>query len=133
MSVLAIYPNQFNINCVNLLEPRPNSIIDGVFSKLLYGDELYLMNGLTICVPVCSKTIHTDYISIIAFIEHELLKLVDNKAATFSRIVDTITNKYTITNLIAPNGLSENLLIKISGIWENKQGSTGLSFRCSTI
>jgi hypothetical protein len=133
MSVLAIYPNQFNTNCINLLEPRPNSIIDGCFSKLLFGDELFLMHGLTICVPVCAKAIHIDHINAITNIELSLLSLYSNNVFTVSRIVETLTLRYSITNILAPQGLSENLLIKISGIWENKQGNIGLSFRYVTI
>ncbi len=136
INVLAIYPNQFSSDCVHFLEPRTNSIIDGYFSKLMFGNELFLTNGLTICVPVHLKSIFSEHLDMLRKIELEILSTYTNNSAinnTYSRIVEYLQSKYTACNILAPHGLTENILIKISGVWENKQGAVGLSFRCSTI
>lgn len=134
MNVLAIYPHQFASCCVNYLEPRPNSIIEGYFSKLMFGDELFLMNGLTVCVPLHSKSIYHEHLTMLHNIEHELLFLHNNAKPTGqSKMVEYLMSRFNASNILAPQGLCEHVLIKISGVWENKEGATGLSFRCTTI
>jgi len=135
ISVLAIYPNQFASEYLHFLEPRTNSIIDGYFSKLMFGNELFLTNGLTICIPVHLKSIFSEHLDMLRKIEIDILSIYSDNPVnpTQSRIVEYLQSKYTACNILAPQGLTENILIKISGVWENKQGAVGLSFRCSTI
>ncbi len=135
MNILAIYPNQFSLDCVQFLEPRVNSIIDGYFSKLMFGNELFLTNGISICIPLHLKSVCSDHLAMLHKIEIDILSMYSNTAIqpTNSRIVDFLQSKYNTCNILAPQGLTENILIKISGVWENKQGAIGLSFRCTTI
>lgn len=135
INILAIYPHQFATDCVQFLEPRVNSIIDGYFSKIMFGNELFFTNGLTICVPVHSKSIYFEHLTMLHAMEVEILTMYNNASIkpTHSRIVEYLQSKYTACNILAPQGLSENILIKISGVWENKQGAVGLSFRCTSI
>jgi hypothetical protein len=134
MSILAISPNQYNENNIKLSEPRVNCIIDGFFSKITFSDEMFVMQGLTLCVPVCENTIYAEHISTIDVIEQSLLGLYSKSMRLdTNRISTLLKSKYKICNITPPQGLSNNLLIKISGVWENKRNEIGLSFKCVTI
>lgn len=129
MSLLTICPEQYSDNKVYFAEPKINSVIDGLFSKITYSDESFCMHGLYISIPICSKVIHSSTLIAINNIEKSLLSIYSNKDTNVCRLVDVLQSKFAVSSVVAPQGLSSILVIKISGVWENRQGNIGLSFR----
>ena len=43
---IVIQPSQFNTNYVFLLEKKDNIVFEGIFTKILFSNELFTMNGI---------------------------------------------------------------------------------------
>ena len=132
---LAITPNQFMANRIFFMDKKPNSLIDGLFTKINYCDEQMTMNGiyvLSFCVsiPVTKNKMESTQYRILTELENEILRAYPNsdpKNIT-NKLSEALNSKYDIVGT-KPAGKPENVLIKISGIWENKAGQIGLSYR----
>ena len=135
---LAITPSQFMANRIFLMDKKPNSLIDGLFTKINYCDEQMTMNGIYIlsyCTSATSATatkhkMESTQYRILTELENEILRTypnLDPKNIT-NKLSDALNSKYDIVGT-KPAGKPENVLIKISGIWENKAGQIGLSYR----
>ena len=48
---IVLHKHQFNIESINLLKKKTNTIIDGVFTKFIYSNEYFTMNGLYLEFP----------------------------------------------------------------------------------
>ena len=136
---LAMTPNQFMANRIFFMDKKPNSLIDGLFTKINYCDEQMTLNGIDIlsyCTSItnaASATKHkmesTQY-RILTELENEILRAypnLDPKNIT-NKLSEALNSKYDIVGT-KPPGKPDNVLIKISGIWENKAGQIGLSYR----
>ena len=132
---LAMTPNQFMANRIFFMDKKPNSLIDGLFTKINYCDEQMTMNGIYI-LSYCEnlsgtkqKMESTQY-RILTELENEILRSYPNsdpKNMT-NKLSEALNSKYEIVGT-KPTGKTDNVLIKISGIWENKAGQIGLSYR----
>lgn len=142
---LAFELNQFCGNHIFFMDTKPNSLIDGLFTKVNYCDEQFTMNGIYLTLPGevldAAQTAHKMRIEsgvyrALCEIEQELLRsylLMRNNKPVGSLIAqnklsETMQAKYDIVG-IKPNWKQGQIVIKISGIWENKQGHVGLSYR----
>ena len=149
---LAFNLNQFCVNHIFFMDTKPNSLIDGLFTKMNYCDEQFTMNGLYLTfpgevvdvlpvqapVPVQAHKcrIESSHYRTLCEIEQELLRaylVVRNNKPVGSlvaqnKLSETLQTKYDITG-VKPTWKQGQIVIKISGIWENKQGHVGLSYR----
>jgi hypothetical protein len=132
---LAMTPNQFMANRIFLMDKKPNSLIDGLFTKINYCDEQMTMNGIYILsycasVPATKQKMESTQYRILTELENEILRTYPNsdpKNIT-NKLSEALNSKYDIVGTKL-TGKPENVLIKISGIWENKAGQIGLSYR----
>ncbi len=128
-------PNQFMANRIFLMDKKPNSLIDGLFTKINYCDEQMTMNGIYILsycasVPATKQKMESTQYRILTELENEILRTYPNsdpKNIT-NKLSEALNSKYDIVGTKL-TGKPENVLIKISGIWENKAGQIGLSYR----
>ena len=142
---LAFELNQFCVNHIFFMDTKPNSLIDGLFTKVNYCDEQFTMNGIYLTLPgeVLDSTssahkmrIESGFYRALCEIEQELLRsylLMRNNKPVGSlvaqnKLSETMQTKYDVVG-VKPNWKQGQIVIKISGIWENKQGHVGLSYR----
>ena len=142
---LAFELNQFCGNHIFFMDTKPNSLIDGLFTKVNYCDEQFTMNGVYLTLPgevldvapsAHKMRIESGFYRALCEIEQEMLRsylIVRNNKPVGSLIAqnklsETMQAKYDIVSA-KPNWKQGQILIKISGIWENKQGHVGLSYR----
>lgn len=128
-------PNQFMANRIFFMDKKPNSLIDGLFTKINYCDEQMTMNGIYILsycasIPTTKQKMESTQYRILTELENEILRAYPNsdpKNIT-NKLSEALNSKYDIVGT-KPAGKPENVIIKISGIWENKAGQIGLSYR----
>ena len=142
---LAFELNQFCGNHIFFMDTKPNSLIDGLFTKVNYCDEQFTMNGIYLTFPgevidaapsAHKMRIESGFYRALCEIEQEMLRsylIVRNNKPVGSlvaqnKLSETIQTKYDIVSA-KPNWKQGQIVIKISGIWENKQGHVGLSYR----
>ena len=131
--------NDFNIENINLLKKRNNTIIEGIFTKFTYSNENLTMNGIYLQLPIHNMVMNQvdkltaitfspyykqniEYIQHITKIELDILKYYNNITGSPKKCVGILTNKLYSGNIRLPliNKLKiiNILTIKISGIWE---------------
>jgi len=140
----------FNIEKIHLFEKKKNIVIDGIFTKIVYSDELLTMNGIYFDFPLEFKNGPITYNNRnIHFYPYEPANLEYIK--DFSRIEENIIHYYkyfyninkksnlALTNQLysgffkiyrEPSHLNERAkyILKISGIWENKT-EVGITYK----
>ena len=141
--------NDFNIENINLLKKRNNTVIDGTFTKFTYSDENLTMNGIYLQLPIYNMVVNKDdkitaitfqpydkqnieYIQYITSIETQILKYYNNMNRSNKKLVGILTNKLYSGNirshLSTRLNINNTLTIKISGIWETN-GEIGLAIK----
>ena len=141
--------NDFNIENINLLKKRNNTVIEGTFTKFTYSDENLTMNGIYLQLPIYNMAVNKDdkitaitfqpydkqnieYIQYITSIETQILKYYNNINGSNKKLVCILTNKLysgNIRSYLSPRLNINNILtIKISGIWETN-GEIGLAIK----
>ena len=146
---LVLNHNDFNIQNINLLKKRNNTIIEGTFTKFTYSDENLTMNGIYLQLPIYNMAVNKDdkitaitfqpydkqnieYIQYITSIETQILKYYNNMNRSNKKLVGILTNKLYSGNirshLSTRLNINNTLTIKISGIWETN-GEIGLAIK----
>lgn len=149
--------NQFKFHNLFLLEPKRNIIMDGKFTKIVYSDELIVMNGIYLITPfddfyvennlnkcVLKLNIHnainTNIITELIKIESNIIQyykhLFECSKKPFALLKEQILNGniklYNNTTSINTNNNTNEkrckIIIKISGIWENDE-QVGLTYK----
>jgi hypothetical protein len=152
-------PKKLLINNVYILEPKRNMIMEGVFSKLIYSNENFTMNGIFILFPIEVSNIefmgNKKQIKINPYSQYNGQIIQD-----FSRLECRILEYYKQTkqcNRKILNSLSKQMysgymkiykeydkdqsttyathvtyLLKISGIWETDE-NIGLTYKLHEI
>lgn len=141
--------NDFNIENINLLKKRNNTVIEGTFTKFTYSDENLTMNGIYLQLPIYNMAVNKDdkitaitfqpydkqnieYIQYITSIETQILKYYNNMNRSNKKLVGILTNKLYSGNirshLSTRLNINNTLTIKISGIWETN-GEIGLAIK----
>lgn len=128
--------NQYDENNIYFSDPiKNNVIIDGTFTRIIYSTPIFILNGISLLIPLndiyiekyynkykCSFNVnsHLELIESIKSIEENILKIVNikNKIPQF-KVSSQLKNgniKFFLENV---DKISNNLFIlKISGIWE---------------
>ena len=136
---LVLNHNDFNIQNINLLKKRNNTIIEGTFTKFTYSDENLTMNGIYLQFVLYNMVQNLDdrivsltyqpydkpnleYIQYITNVEMDILRYYNNMNASTKKMVGILTNKLYSGNIrskLSKSSKINNILtIKISGIWE---------------
>ena len=129
--------NNIDIINVSFLEKKDNTIVEGIFSKIIYTDEFVTLNGIFIDFPLeivhTDKMINKNYLfftlqsnyNIISKIQELETKLIDCynieknicKKNVFNLYNQLISGKIKIYNN-AYNSKNNHIVLKISGLWE---------------
>lgn len=109
MNVFALQLESYNPNQFFFLEPKPNIIIDGTFTKIIYTSEDFTLNGIYIFIPQDNKLTDT-----IRRLETNIL----SQYASHSN-----TQKEYFIGLFKKQRVPEHTIktvLNISGVWENE-------------
>jgi len=138
---IVLHKHQFNIESINLLKKKTNTIIDGVFTKFIYSNEYFTMNGLYLEFPIYNMTCNYDskYLNItyqpyekenltwlhyFTNIEYQVLDYYNKVNNINKQPVDILSKKLYSGNIKKSIDnrciLNNTLTIKISGIWETE-------------
>jgi len=134
-------------NHVRYLYSKKNTIIDGIFTKILFANNYTTMNGLYILLPnlsvsnLCNNLYtlnpnNTALIEKLCTLEHDILKhycafndITKRCDNTLSRQLYSGQIRVYRDNVIAK---SNHFVIKISGVWETDQ-SVGLTYKINEL
>ena len=61
---IVLYKGEFNLENINLLKKKTNTVVNGTFSKFTYSNEYFIMNGLYLEFKVHNMKIKDDNKSI---------------------------------------------------------------------
>ena len=146
--LLSLTPEQFIKNNIILSDKTNNTILDnGDFYRIYYSDKLGCFNGVYICFKL-NKTIIEPYfnkvkcsfdklsnnntINYLKYIEKSILHTLDLPGKKIYRIEEQLSNcfiKIFSDSVQIKKKIDEiNILLKISGIWFNKN-EYGITFR----
>ena len=129
--------NNIDIINVSFLEKKDNTIVEGIFSKIIYTDEFITLNGIFIDFPLeiipVDKIVNKNYLfftlqsnyNIISKIQELETKLIDCynieknicKKNVFNLYNQLISGKIKIYNNTY-NSKNNHIVLKISGLWE---------------
>jgi cell division protein FtsL len=157
---LMIESNDFNLENIHFLEEKPNIVMDGKFTKLIYSNHCMTLNGVYLYFPVdfikidkiMNKNVlyfdavkHKTLIKLFAKIEQQILEYYLFLISANSK---TTNNKQTILKLESQlnsgsikiytteqqmKDLSKTkVILKISGVWET-YNKVGLTFRAMRV
>jgi hypothetical protein len=139
-------PPQFKPENVMLLDCRPNMIMPGKFTKILYSDECITLNNISVLLPLentkvsrCSSSpilsfssttrnnskVIADVIGIEYFILSDYMQMTSNQKTRVSSLHDHLQNGYI---KIYPSGNGTSYVLRISGIWEDET-RVGLTYK----
>ncbi len=148
---IALNINQYEINNIYFCDPIKNNVVtDGMFIRLIYSNDLFVTNGINLCVPFSDVVIEKYYnkykcmLNVTnnrSVIEHiyQVEKDILNKINTKNKIIQTkITEQLRNGNFkifsenIEKTNNPQLFILKISGIWETEH-YIGLTFKFCKI
>ena len=155
---IVIKTDDFSIENIFFLERKKNVIIDGSFSKIIYSDNLFIMNGLFFEFPLqlsneTSQNIFNKQsvyfnshlqknllcITKISEIENSILNYYKKTNGSHKRNSLLLTNqlyngffKIYKDNSSASNHGTKKYILKISGLWEN-QNEIGITYKFNEV
>jgi hypothetical protein len=140
--------DQYNEGCVFFCEPIKNNIMnDGNFIRIIYSNELFVLNGIYLTFTIISTSIekyynkykiifdkpfHSDIIERLRDIEENIIKKINikNKIPQL-KIYEQLKNSH-IKIFIDPKhdtfSSNNTFILKISGIWETDM-SYGVTYK----
>jgi len=148
---IALNVNQYDVNNIYFCDSIKNNVVnDGTFIRLIYSTNLFVTNGINLCIPFndvviekyynkykCSFNVTSNKNSIesIHCIEKEILEKINTKNKIIQmKISDQLKNgnfKIFSENIDKPNNV-QLFILKISGIWET-DNYIGLTFKFCKI
>lgn len=140
--------DQFNKDFIYFCDPIRNNIMtDGMFIRILYSNNVFVMNGIYLIVSFqnisvekyynkyrCNFDInfHKEMIDKIQVIEENILKKVKiNKTPVF-KIYEQIRNGNIKVFSDLQENIRNNFILKISGIWETDT-NYGVTYKFLTV
>lgn len=149
--------NDFKIENLYFLEKKKNVVIDGFFSKMVYSDECFTMNGLFFLLPLvcnCDGTIFQNK-QCIQFQSHlpanllciTKLSEIENGIINYYKKINSIKkrNNLVLTNQLyngffkiykennaSKNARNKKFMLKISGLWETRE-EVGITYKFMEI
>lgn len=146
---IVLYKDDFNIENVNLLKKKTNTVVNGTFTKFTYSNEYFIMNGLYLefkvhnmklkehnkCISINYQPYDIENINYLQHISNIELNMLDyyNKVHNINKKPVNILSKKLYSgnlkvNLINYVKIVNNITIKISGIWET-ENEVGLAIK----
>lgn len=159
---MAIDIHTFNINAVCLLNMKKNNIIDGFFSKIIYTNHNVTFNGVYIWFQMLpnygiahkehnysiyyldmSEEINANLYNQLASIEYSIIQYYKNTYKIHKPCFYQLKTQFQNGNIkIYKNTsssstlntclLNKKFLLKISGVWENKQ-NIGITYKITEL
>lgn len=131
--------HDFSKDNLSFLDTKPNTLINGLFTKINYSDAYLTMYGLYVNIPFehnpHKNKINSGVFRLLCDIERNILndyinfrKLDAEKTIIAIKFGEYLQNRFEIVNT-AVVSTSACAYIKVSGVWENTTGNIGLSFR----
>ena len=138
--------NHYSNNHIHLLDSKQNIITDGIFTKVIFSNQLFAMNGLFIFFPIDTENIinsngryfinfnpnsshNTDIINQVFSIEEQILNLYKNTNQVNKKKTFVLNNQLFTGNIKVYKDNYDStddifysnklFILKISGIWEN--------------
>lgn len=138
MNIVCLDLKKYNNKCLYFFDSKPNHIIDGTFSKVMYTDECFTMNGIYIYVPMnitLVQKIDVNKYSIGIDIEEDVLNALrkleieilcgyafsksSKKSSDNSLYKQLLQKRFRIYESFNKNIQDSYFILKISGVWEN--------------
>jgi len=136
---IVLNKNDFNIENINLLKKRNNTVIEGTFTKFTYSNEYLTMNGIYLQLILSDMVLKNEgkfktitfqpydkqnigYIQYITSIELEILDYYNRLNNINKKHVTVLTKKLYSGNIRLNisnyTKINNKITVKISGIWE---------------
>jgi len=136
---IVLNTDNFNIENVNLLRKRHNTVVEGTFTKFTYSNEYLTMNGIYLQLFISNMVLQNDgkfttitfqpygkqnicYIQRITSIEMEILDYYNKIHNINKNKIPVLTKKMysgNIRTILSNYSKCNNMLtVKISGVWE---------------
>ena len=136
---IVLNKNDFNIENINLLKKRNNTVIEGTFTKFTYSNEYLTMNGIYLQLIISDMVLKNEgkfktitfqpydkqnigYIQYITSIELEILDYYNRLNNINKKQVTVLTKKLYSGNIRLNisnyTKVNNKITVKISGIWE---------------
>lgn len=136
---IVLNKNDFNIENINLLKKRNNTVIEGTFTKFTYSNEYLTMNGIYLQLIISDMVLKNEgkftsitfqpydkqnigYIQYITSIELEILDYYNRLNNINKKQVTVLTKKLYSGNIRLNisnyTKINNKITVKISGIWE---------------
>jgi len=147
---IVLFMDSFNNDYINFLETKDNIVTKGVFTKIMYSNTHFTMNGLFFYLPIHIQDIHYNSYN------KTFIKF-DEKVAINSTVIDHLYNieksilylydPFKQKNHVLYNQLksgfvkvhsskhinhNSQFIVKLSGIWEN-DNSIGITYKIIPI
>jgi len=131
--------HDFSKDNLSFLDTKPNTLINGLFTKINYSDAYLTMYGLYVNIPF-EQNYHKNKINASVFrllCEIEINILADyinfrnldpDKVNVAIKFDEYLHNRFEIVNTSIVS-TTMCAYVKVSGVWENTTGNIGLSFR----
>ena len=150
-------PENFAVDNIQFLETKPNIIMNGVFTKIIFSDAHITLNGIYILFPVRIHSLQKNFASFdpttaenrasietIVSIEQKIVEYFrqvyyrDEPAHLISvrkqlqqgiiKLSHLLPNDALAQQTAIPFSTEGRIILKISGIWEN-QTTIGLTYK----
>ncbi len=147
MNILVLSPEMYNKNYMYFLDSKPNHVVDGIFTKVIYSSPYYTMNGLFLHLPVRSSQVDVvvKYKAMLNFDVNENADMVRKMRSIEHNILTQYCDKNNINKKIdtcfydalkegkiriyeGSKSLYSQYIVKISGIWES-ESNCGITFK----
>lgn len=110
MNVFALQLHTYNPDQFFFLEPKPNIIIEGTFSKVIYTHKDFTMNGIYMYIPPDYK------------MTEAVRRLETNILLQYAKHNNTKKEPFlgSFKKQRIPDNNIERTVLNISGVWENE-------------
>lgn len=146
--LLVVHPKELKIESINFLETRNNILMDGTFTKIIYSNYDIILNGIYLRIPfndyiydksysritLKNNKTNKDYINIISKYEYYILNYFKHINSCLKIQKCLLKDQLSSMNFkvyrenYPNNNINGDIVLKISGIWEN-ESEYGLTYK----
>ena len=134
---IVLYMDSFKDDYINFLDTKENMITNGHFTKIIYSNSVFSMNGLYFFFPIDIKEINHNNNKIIRYlsdIESSLLRLYDTGKNKIHKPIFNQQLRSGYVKIHTKGVLNKNskFIVKLSGLWENNN-EIGITYKIINI
>ena len=146
--LLVVHQKELKIESINFLETRNNILMDGTFTKIIYSNYDIILNGIYLRIPfndyiydksysritLKNNKTNKDYINIISKYEYYILNYFKHINSCLKIQKCLLKDQLSSMNFkvyrenYPNNNINGDIVLKISGIWEN-ESEYGLTYK----